>query len=187
MSLDYKVDGEPLSVACAKVDPYLRRLSLRLTKNKNDAEDLVQDTYVKVMEGLHLYRDGTKFKSWVLTIATNSFNNDCRKRDRFRNASKYPDVLLQLNHAKKPYLDPENAALAATASSHLSDVVDEMNPSFRIPVILADILDYTQKEISSIIDCPKGTVMSRTHRGRKHIREQLEKKGITTFQDYGFT
>lgn len=156
-------------------------VALRLTRSKEDAEDLTQTTLVKAFRFYRQFEAGTNIKAWLLTILRNTFINDYRKR------AKEPSKVELLGNepAKSSAPDPNVPGIEAKFKNreHLLELLDapvrkaldSLPPEFRDAVIMADLQDMPYKEIAMVMNCPIGTVMSRLFRGRKLIKEYLEK------------
>lgn len=150
-------------------------MALKLTGNERDAEDLVQETYLKAYQAFEQYTLGSNCKAWLFAILRNTFINDCRKRKR-------QQTLLAEDLRPSPLLNAVAPASATAVSdfplSHqLSDEVNQALESvprdFRRAVVLVDLMALSYKEAAQQLDCPVGTIMSRLYRGRRLLREQL--------------
>ena len=160
--------------------PSLYSAALRMTRNPSDAEDLVQETYLKAYRGFGSYEQGTNLKAWMYRILTNTFIN------RYRAAKRRPDE-TDLDDVEDFYLyrrlgGLEEARAGRSAEDELMDffseaevkaALDALPEQFRMAVLLADVEGFSYKEIASILDIPIGTVMSRLHRGRKNLQKAL--------------
>ena len=160
--------------------PSLYSAALRMTRNPADAEDLVQETYLRAYRGFGSYQDGTNLKAWLYRILTNTFIN------RYRAAQRRPDE-TDLDEVEDFYLyrrlgGLEGARASRSAEDELLDVltdgevqeaVESLPEQFRLAVLLADVEGFSYKEIAEILDIPIGTVMSRLHRGRRALQKRL--------------
>jgi RNA polymerase sigma-70 factor, ECF subfamily len=160
--------------------PSLYSAALRMTRNAADAEDLVQETYLRAYRGFGSFQEGTNLKAWLYRILTNTFIN------RYRAAQRRPDE-TDLEEVEDFYLyrrlgGLEGARASRSAEDELLDVltegevreaVESLPEQFRLAVLLADVEGFSYKEIAEILDIPIGTVMSRLHRGRRALQKRL--------------
>ena len=154
--------------------------ALRMTRNSADAEDLVQETYLKAYRGFGGFTEGTNLKAWLYRILTNTFINSYRAKKR------RPDE-TELDEVEDLYLYRRLGGLEAVAASRsaedelmdwftdaeVKDAIEALPEQFRMAVLLADVEGFSYKEIAEILDIPIGTVMSRLHRGRKALQKEL--------------
>ena len=154
--------------------------AMRMTRNPADAEDLVQETFLKAYRAYDSFTAGTNLKAWLYRILTNTYIN------KYRKASRRPDE-VDLGDVEDLYLyrrlgSEESADAARTTEDRVLDglvesdikrAVESLPENFRIPVLLADLEGLSYQEIADILDIPIGTVMSRLHRGRKAMQKAL--------------
>lgn len=152
--------------------------ALRMARNRADAEDLVQEAYLKAFAAFHQYTPGTNLKAWLYRILTNTYINVYRKRQREpqqANSDTVEDWQLAAasSHDSRGLPSAENEALARLPDSDIKEALASIPEDFRIAVYYSDVEGFSYKEIAEIMDIPLGTVMSRLHRGRKLLRDRL--------------
>lgn len=163
----------------AEALPHMQTLlnaALYMTRNPAGAEDLVQETLLKAYRFWHRYEKGTNCKAWLFRILTNTFINRNRKKQHLHeslDASEREVSGTNLSETSSFYETPEMDYVGKLFPEHVKAAVEALPENFRIPVILADLHDFSYKEIADIMECPVGTVMSRLFRGRKRLQEQL--------------
>jgi RNA polymerase sigma-70 factor, ECF subfamily len=145
--------------------------ALRLTRRQADAEDLVQDTYVKAFRSAAQFRPGTNLKAWLFTILYNTFRN--RRRDQGRSPIDVDSEAVELAGVAPQEFSPEQILTRATLDADLQAALDGLPEAFRQAVWLRDVEELTYAEIAGVLDIPIGTVMSRISRGRRMLYERL--------------
>jgi RNA polymerase sigma-70 factor (ECF subfamily) len=157
--------------------PALYSAALRLTRNERDAEDLVQDAILRAYRFFDTFEAGTNCKAWLFRILTNAFCNRYRDREREREilteAEGSDTNVEQFVAGVSGARDVETALLGRLVSEDVERALKEVPEDFRMAVILADLEDFSYKEIAEIMECPAGTVMSRLYRGRKILQRLL--------------
>lgn len=152
--------------------------AMRMTRNPADAEDLVQETYVKAFAARDKFTMGTNLKAWLYRIETNAFINTYRKKQREPRRSDADTVedwqlAAAAEHTSTGLASAEDAALDSLGDDVVRTALANLPEDFRMAVFLSDVEGFAYKEIAQIMDTPVGTVMSRLHRGRKLLREAL--------------
>ena len=158
--------------------------ALRMTRNPQDAEDLVQEAYTKAYSSFHQYRPGTNLKAWLYRILTNTYINLYRKRQRQPLEADNPEVedwqmARAAEHTSGGLRSAETEALDRLPDSQVKDALQAIPEEFRLAVYFADVEGFAYKEIAEILDVPIGTVMSRLHRGRRLLKQQLAEEAIS--------
>ena len=153
--------------------------ALRMTRNPQDAEDLVQETYLKAYNAFDSFKPGTNLKAWLYRIMTNTYINTYRKKQRRPLVTSAEDVTdsqlyTSSSHDSTGLESAEVEALKNMPNSRISEALNSINEDYRMVVYYADVEGLAYKEIAEVMDIPLGTVMSRLHRGRKQLRELLK-------------
>jgi RNA polymerase sigma-70 factor (ECF subfamily) len=160
--------------------PALYSAALRLTRNRADAEDLVQETFLKAFRAFGSFEEGTNLRAWLYKILTNTFINAYRASKRRPEKADVEDVEdLYLYHrlgelrAGATGRSAEDEVLDGITDDEVKAAIESLPEAFRIAVLLADVEGFSYKEIAEITDVPIGTVMSRIHRGRRALQKAL--------------
>ncbi|MGO8875599.1 MAG: sigma-70 family RNA polymerase sigma factor [Acidimicrobiales bacterium] len=159
--------------------------ALRMTRNPSDAEDLVQETYLKAYRSYDSFRAGTNLKAWLYRILTNTFINAYRARRRHPEETELEEVEdFYLFHrlggleAAAAGRSAEDEVLESMTDEEVKQAIESLPEAFRMAVLLADVEGFSYKEIAGIMDVPIGTVMSRLHRGRRALQKALHEYGM---------
>jgi RNA polymerase sigma-70 factor (ECF subfamily) len=162
------------SEALAYLEP-LYATALRLTRNRADAEDLVQDTYVKAFRFADRFARGTNLKAWLYTILHNTWRN--RRRDASRDAVEVDSERVEAAAARPDgpaaFDTPERILMRDTLDAELQAALDSLPDAFREAVWLRDVEEFSYAEMAEMLDVPIGTVMSRISRGRRLLFQKL--------------
>ncbi len=161
--------------------------AMRLTRNPQDAEDLIQETYLKAFSNFDSFKQGTNLKAWLYRIMTNAYINSYRKAKRRpveSSADELSDFQLYTTsgHDSTGLESAEVEALKQMPDSEISEAMNDLPEDYRMVVYYSDVVGLAYKEIAEVMGTPLGTVMSRLHRGRKLLRAALKdvarEKGI---------
>lgn len=152
--------------------------ALGMTRNPADAEDLVQETYLRAYDKFDQYQPGTNIRAWLYRILTNLYISRYRKQqsEPYLSSADEMEDWQELRSAEqqgRTLQSAEAQAVAGLTDEQVRGAVNELPENFRLPVYLADVQGFSYREIAEILDLPSGTVMSRIHRGRKLLRLAL--------------
>ncbi|HUQ17482.1 MAG TPA: sigma-70 family RNA polymerase sigma factor [Candidatus Saccharimonadales bacterium] len=157
----------------------LYRTGLRMTRSEADAEDLVQETYIRAFRFRDQFTPGTNLKAWLFRILTNTFINQYRRKAVRPQSTELDDVDESILYRRMRDVapasespDPEAIIVDNTVSGEVKQALEELPEKFRTTVLL-DVEGFSYKEIAETLDIPIGTVMSRLHRGRKFLQKRL--------------
>ena len=147
------------------------RLAYRLTGDKHDAEDLTQETFMRVFRNVSKYQPGT-FEGWLHRITTNLFMDMVRHRAKIRMEALPEDY----ERVPAVTMTPDEAYNASVLDPALQVALDELSPDFKVAVVLCDVVGMSYAEIADTLGVKMGTVRSRIHRGRTQLRQSLEQQ-----------
>jgi RNA polymerase sigma-70 factor (ECF subfamily) len=160
--------------------PSLYSAALRMTRNPSDAEDLVQETYLKAYRAFAGFEQGTNLRAWLYRILTNTYINQYRAKQRRPQEQELDEIEDLYLYRRLGGLEEQLASRSAEdelidlfTDTEVKQAMEDLPDQFRIAVYLADVEGFAYKEIAEILDIPIGTVMSRLHRGRKAMQKQL--------------
>lgn len=167
--------------------PHLHMLSAlawQLTRDPAQAEDLVQETLLKAYRFLHRFEFGTNFRGWLVTMMRHLFFSQLRKQTREVLAGQVDgvakdDVPASRQEPEVAHLQALTTALPHLVTDEVYDALQELPETYRTAVLLADVLEYSYKEMAELIGCPLGTVMSRLFRGRQKLQARLQPYAVT--------
>ena len=165
------------AVAMPFVDS-LYNTAYRMTRNSEDAEDLVQETYLKAYKYYDKFTEGTNFKAWLFKILKNTFINSYRKRQSEPLKSDFADIEDAFENKVSEEVtgklkNPEQELLKDVLDEDVQRALEALPDDYRMAVILADLEGFSYKEIAEILEVPLGTVMSRLYRGRKLLEAEM--------------
>ena len=160
--------------------PQLYSAAMRLTRNSADAEDLVQDTYLRAWRSFSTFQEGTNLRAWLYRILTNTFINKYRAKQRRPDETGMDNIEDLYLYKRLSTLDSalgnrsaEDTMFEMFTDDEVKAALEELPANFRLPVLLADVEGFHYKEIAEMLEIPVGTVMSRLHRGRKAMHKLL--------------
>jgi RNA polymerase sigma-70 factor (ECF subfamily) len=157
--------------------PEMYAAALRLTRDRSDAEDLVQETFLRAYRGFGGFEPGTNLRAWLYRILTNAYINIYRKRQREPvtvSDEALPEWwLYEKLGGEGAEASAEARVLESLPDEDVQDALASLPEQFRLAVLLADVEGFSYKEIAEILDVPMGTVMSRLHRGRRALEKRL--------------
>ena len=172
-------EADPFETEALTFLDALYRTGLRMTRSEAEAEDLVQETYIKAFRHRDQFTPGTNLKAWLFRILTNTFINQYRRKAARPETTELDDVdeSILYRHMRdvspgSSSPDPEALLINNTLSSEVKEALESLPEKFRTTVLL-DVEGFAYKEIAQMLDIPIGTVMSRLHRGRKYLQKRL--------------
>jgi RNA polymerase sigma-70 factor (ECF subfamily) len=172
--------AELLTKEAMQYAPQLFSTALRMTRNRADAEDLVQETFVKAWRSFATFQEGTNLRAWLFRIMTNTFINKYNAQQRRPQETELDEVeelflfrRIGAFDQSKMNQSAEDQLLEFFTDDEVKNAIEELPEMFRLPVLLSDVDGFSYKEIAEMLDVPIGTVMSRLHRGRKMMQKLL--------------
>ncbi|MEY4633943.1 MAG: polymerase subfamily sigma factor [Actinomycetota bacterium] len=160
--------------------PQLFSSAVRMTRNRSDAEDLVQETFLKGWRSFHTFQEGTNLRAWLFRIMTNTYINKYNAKQRRPLETELDEVEELFLYRRMGAVDQSQIAPSAEdqmlnlfTDDEVKNALEELPEQFLLPVLLSDVEGFSYKEIAEILETPIGTVMSRLHRGRKLMQKLL--------------
>jgi RNA polymerase sigma-70 factor (ECF subfamily) len=190
-TVPHMADKAQFSENAMEFMPALYTAALRMTRNPSDAEDLVQETFLKAYRAYGSFQEGTNLKAWLYRILTNTFINSYRAAKRRPEKADVEDIEDLYLYKRLGDLTAPNAGRSAEdelleriTDDEVKRALESLPEAFRMAVLLADVEGFSYKEIADITEVPIGTVMSRIHRGRRALQKALldyaEARGLVT-------
>ena len=178
VTLSFMADQANFEADAMQYASQLYSAALRMTRNPADAEDVVQETFLKAYRAYGSFQEGTNLKAWLYRILTNTYINKYRKAQRRPHEvelGELQDLYLfkRLGESSGATESAESQALDMFVDEDIVAAIESLPENFRLPVLYADVEGFSYKEIAEILDVPIGTVMSRLHRGRKALQRKL--------------
>jgi RNA polymerase sigma-70 factor (ECF subfamily) len=182
-------DQKTFAAQAMEFAPQLYSAALRMTRNQADAEDLVQETYLRAYRSFHTFQEGTNLRAWLFRILTNAYINKYRAKQRRPQETELGELedlylyrRLGSMESAAGNLSAEDQFLDLFTDDEVKQALENLPEHFRLPVLLADVEGFSYKEIAEMLEIPIGTVMSRLHRGRKAMQRELyayaEQRGL---------
>jgi len=171
-------DRQQFAQQAMQYAPQLYSAALRMTRNGADAEDLVQETFLRAYRSFHTFEEGSNLRAWLFRILTNTFINTYRAKQRRPQQQELGELEELYLYRRVADVDPMSRSAEDTLFDWFTDdevkqALEDLPENFRLPVLLADVEEFSYKEIAEMLDIPIGTVMSRLHRGRKQMQKAL--------------
>lgn len=146
--------------------PEVYRVAMYLTRNKDEAEDLVQETFFQALQSFHRFEIGTNCRAWLVTILYHMNSKRIRSLSKLQLVSDSEETIAETLAFEQP--TPQGLT-----DKEILQAIEKIPRPFQVVVLLCDVEEFTYKEIADVLDIPIGTVMSRLHRGRKLLRAEL--------------
>jgi RNA polymerase sigma-70 factor (ECF subfamily) len=173
-NMSSKPNGSPLKeVACVEHIDGLFSYALVLTRNRSDAEDLVQEAYVRAIGAMKMLRSDSNVKSWLFTILRNVWLNQLRQRRSAPSMIDAPMDEIATDLRGQSADDPHTLFVSQIERQQVRDAIQQLPVDFREIILLREFEDLSYQEIATVLDCPAGTVMSRLARARSRLRTLL--------------
>ena len=173
-------EQEQFTADAMQYAPQLFSTALRITRSRSDAEDLVQETYIKGWRSFHTFQEGTNLRAWLFRIMTNTYINKYNAQKRKGTEVELDDIEELFLYKRLGSIDQsqlsssaEDQMLELFTDDEVKNALEELPEDFRVPVLLSDVDGFSYKEIAEMLEIPIGTVMSRLHRGRKAMQKML--------------
>jgi len=173
-------DQSTFAAQAMEYAPQLYSAAMRMTRNQADAEDLVQEAYLRGFRSFATFQEGTNLRAWLFRILTNAYINKYRAKQRRPIESDLAEIedlylyrRLGSMEAAAASLSAEDQFMDLFTDDIVKRALEDLPDHFRLPVILADVEGFAYKEIAEMLEIPIGTVMSRLHRGRKAMQRAL--------------
>ena len=149
-----------------------------MTRNREDAEDLTQETLAKAYAAFHQFRPGTNFKAWIYRVLVNTYINHYRRRRRAPQEKSWEELAVDgdVDYAREDpsrLSSPEESVMSRVPDDEVQPALEALPEEFRVAVLLSDVDEFSYKEIAEILGIPLGTVRSRIFRGRRMLRKRL--------------
>ena len=171
---------EDFSTDAMQHAPQLYSTALRMTRNRADAEDLVQETFIKAWRAFDSYQQGTNLRAWLFRIMTNTYINKYNAKQRRPDETELDEVEELFLYRRIGAFDQsafgmsaEDQTLQLFTDDEVKNALENLPEQFLLPVLLSDVDGFSYKEIAEMLEIPIGTVMSRLHRGRKTMQKAL--------------
>ncbi|NIR48982.1 sigma-70 family RNA polymerase sigma factor [candidate division KSB1 bacterium] len=152
--------------------------AIRMTRHSQDAEDLVQDTYLKAWRYFHRFEPGSNFAGWIFRILINNFINEYRKKKNMHARADFDTATKTFAAKTTVPINEETSDYHKTFDDAITAALEQLPEHYRAVILLSDVNDLKYKEIAEALNCPIGTVMSRLNRGRQMLAKSLKKYAV---------